>query len=332
VDSNLARDPLPATNVPRGDFPAHGGLGDVAHGVACLAQSIVNLYFIDPPPGASGSWLLVDAGLPLSATKILSAAEQRYGQNTPPEAILLTHGHFDHVGAVRQLAEHWDVKVYAHRMELPYITGRSPYPPPDPAVGGGGMSLLSRLYPRGPIDLGNRAVALADDGSLPGTSEWRWIPSPGHTPGHVSFFRDADGTLIVGDAFVTTKQESALASLLKLPRVWRPPAYYTCDWHDARQSIQRLADLRPSLALTGHGVPIGGERLTRGLAWLLDHWGRVEPSHGRYIDRPALTNESGVLLVPPQVLDWQLLALGAGAALGWLAVRGTKASRTKSWS
>ena len=41
---------------------------------------------------------------------------------------------------------------------------------------------------------------------------WRWVHTPGHTAGHVSLFRDADRTLIAGDAFVTTKQESALPS------------------------------------------------------------------------------------------------------------------------
>ena len=46
--------------------------------------------------------------------------------------------------------------IYAHELELPYLTGRSPYPPPDPTVGGGLMADLSWMYPRGPIDLGDR--------------------------------------------------------------------------------------------------------------------------------------------------------------------------------
>ena len=54
---------------------------------------------------------------------------------------------------------------------------------------------------------------------------WRWI----HTPGHVSFFRDADRTPIVGDAFVTTRQDSALAAVMLPQYVRRPPAYYTPD-------------------------------------------------------------------------------------------------------
>ena len=50
--------------------------------------------------------------------------------------------------------------------------------------------------------------ALPEDGSIPHLPDWEWIYTPGHSPGHVSFFREKDLTLIVGDAFVTVKQES----------------------------------------------------------------------------------------------------------------------------
>ena len=66
-----------------------------------------------------------------------------FGHGNRPAAILLTHGHFDHVGALKTLAEEWDVPVYAHTLELPYLTGRSSYPPPDPSVGGGAMAAMS---------------------------------------------------------------------------------------------------------------------------------------------------------------------------------------------
>jgi hypothetical protein len=117
----------------------------------------------------------------------------------------------DHAGAAQALAEKWDVPVYAHRLEFPYLTGDKEYPAPDWKAGGGLMPLMSPILPRGPIDLGRWLKALPGEGAeltlaeMPG---WKLIHTPGHTPGHVSFFRESDGTLLVGDAFCTTKPES----------------------------------------------------------------------------------------------------------------------------
>ena len=74
----------------------------------------------------------------------------------PPNCIILSHGHFDHVSAAKNLADHWNVPVYAHSLERPYLTGQSEYPSPNPGAGGGMMSVLSPTLPRGPIDLGDR--------------------------------------------------------------------------------------------------------------------------------------------------------------------------------
>jgi glyoxylase-like metal-dependent hydrolase (beta-lactamase superfamily II) len=305
------------------------GLEEVAPGIARLAQSIVNLYFLGPRHAATHEWLLVDCGLPGSAEQIARAAAARFGRDSRPYAILLTHGHFDHVGGLPDLAMRWNVPVYAHEMELPYLTGRSEYPPPDPTVGGGAMSILSRFYPRGPIDLGRRALPLPADQRVPGMPQWRWIPTPGHTPGHVSFFRESDGVLLAGDAFVTTKQESVIEALLQQPLVWRPPAYYTCDWQAARDSIERLAELHPQIAATGHGRPMQGEELQRGLSRLLGNWHAIVPQYGRYREEPAVADASGVRQLPPPAFDWYLAAgLGAVAAsagtLAWYLSRETR--------
>ena len=176
----------------------------VARDVECLRTGIVNVFLVGEPGAGDRGWVLVDAGLQGFGHAIVRAAEERFG-GARPAAIVLTHAHFDHVGALRELAERWDVPVYAHRLELPYLTGRSSYPPPDPTVGGGAMARLSPLYPRGPIDLGERVRPLPDDGSVPGMAEWSWLFTPGHAPGHVSFWRESDAVLLAGDAFVTTK-------------------------------------------------------------------------------------------------------------------------------
>src|ERR671919_701782 len=90
-----------------------------------------------------------------------------------------------------------------------------------------------------------RIRPLPVDGSIPAMPGWRWIHTPGHSPGHVSLFRDSDRTLIAGDAFVTTKQESAIAALTNRPEIHGPPAYFTPDWTASRRSVERLAALEP---------------------------------------------------------------------------------------
>lgn len=93
---------------------------------------------------------------------------------------------------------------------------------------------------------------------------------------------------MAGDAFVTTKQESLYAVVTQEPEVHGPPAYFTPDWANARRSVERLAALRPALAATGHGPPIGGQELNRGLEKLVREFDRIAvPERGRYVRRPA---------------------------------------------
>ena len=87
--------------------------------------------------------------------KSCSAAEARFGAGVKPEAIILTHGHFDHAGSAQTLAEQWEVPIYAHRLEVPYVTGRAKYPPKDPTVGGA-IAFLSRFMPARAESVGDR--------------------------------------------------------------------------------------------------------------------------------------------------------------------------------
>ncbi len=231
---------------------------------------------------ADDSWTLIDAGLPLSGARIRHWAERTYGQ--PPRAILLTHGHFDHVGVVKELADGWDVPVYAHALERPFLNGTEKYPPPDPHVGGGMMARLSPLYPRDPVDISHRLHDLPADGSVPDLPGWRSVHTPGHTIGHTSFFRDADRSLLVGDAFCTVQAESMFAIATQRAELHGPPAYYTPDWDQAKASVERLAVLRPTLLIPGHGTTVSGtdvpERLDK-LAQDFDRIARPAPEHSQ---------------------------------------------------
>ena len=299
----------------------------VAPGFAYLRDRFVNVAFIGSSDGRDEDWVLVDAGLAGSAARIVRAAELLYGPDALPAAIVLTHGHFDHVGAVRELVRRWDVPVYAHELELPYLTGRSAYPPPDPAVGGGAMTTLSRFFPRRPIDLGDVVEALPDDETIPGMGEWRWIHTAGHSPGHVSLFRDYDRALVAGDAFVTTKQESLAAIFAPEPAVHGPPAYYTMDWGAAERSVRLLAALEPNVVVSGHGKAMRGEHVASELYDLSRHFTTdAVPRRGRYVRQPARADRTGVVFVPPPVPDVvgravAGVAAAAVAAFAFAAIR-----------
>jgi len=149
------------------------------------------------------------------------------------------------------------------------------------------MALVSKMYPRGPVNIGDavRPLVAAAIPELPG---WRWIHTPGHTTGHVSLFREGDRLLIAGDAFVTTKQESFLAVATQRPELHGPPAYFTTDWDAAEASVERLAALRPATVATGHGLPLAGPHVAEALSELARDFDRVaRPEHGRYVAEPV---------------------------------------------
>ena len=250
-----------------------GEVTEEAEGVWCQAVQIVNVAYIKAAD--SSDWVLVDAGMPGSAEAIICATEEVFGTGARPSSIVLTHGHFDHVGAVIELVEHWQVPVYAHAQEMPYLTGRQGYAPADTAAGGGLVPVMAVLFPNEPIDLKDAVQVLPTDGSVPGLTEWRWIHTPGHTAGHISLFRERDGVLIAGDAFVTVKQESIYNVITQELEFSGPPRYFTADWVAARRSVETLAELHPAVAISGHGQPSAGEELSRGLTELSEQFDTI---------------------------------------------------------
>ena len=294
----------------------------VAKHVTRLQIIMVNVYFIRQTHEGETRWFLIDAGLGQCASRIKNAANFLFGPHAKPSAILLTHGHFDHVGALASLAREWNVPVYAHPLEMPYLMGQSDYPPPDPTVGGGALAALAGLYPKKPIHFNRELIPFPEDGRIPKLEDWRVIHTPGHTPGHVSFFRESDKTLIAGDAFVTVKQASLTAVFQQKQEVHGPPTYFTSDWQAAQRSVAELASLEPEVAACGHGKPMKGEPLREQLTYLSKHFSEVAvPRHGRYVDQPAEADESGVVALPPAVPSspakrWGVAGLVALAAVG----------------
>ena len=252
--------------------------------VLLLEFPFVNTFIVGTPNANNGEWVLVGAGMAHTGKDIIKAAEGRFGKGSQPKAIILTHGHFDHVGAIMELLNQWNVPVYAHELELPYLTGAMDYPPADPTVNDGLIAKISPTFPNKGINLGSRIKPLPADGTVPWMPGWRWIHTPGHSPGHVALYRESDNVLIAGDAFTTLKQDSAESVLAKEREISGPPAYFTMDWHAAEKSVKTLKDLNPQIAASSHGLPMKGRELTEQLTNLANNFADLAvPEHGRYI-------------------------------------------------
>lgn len=267
---------IPATSI-------GSGVGkEVLPDIYCHTVQIVNFCLVGSP--GSSEFVLVDAGMPHSADEIISVVEERFGSGSRPSAIILTHGHFDHVGGIIELVNKWEIPVYAHPLEMPFLTGKESYPNPDPTVEGGMVAKMSPMFPNDPINLGSYVKELPSDGTVPFMTGFKWIHTPGHTPGHVSFYREVDGALIVGDAFVTVKQEYLYKVLTQEQEISGPPRYLTTDWKAAKESVQKLEQLKPSIAITGHGLPMSGEELSSNLHLLVKDFERIAvPNFGKYV-------------------------------------------------
>lgn len=233
-----------------------------------------------------GEFVLFDTGLENSADFIKRTVAERFGGGARPTAIILSHGHFDHVGSVVALSQDWDVPVYIHELELDYVTGRKDYPLADPTVSAGLVAQISPSFPHTAIDLGGRVSKLPADGTVPGLTGWRWIHTPGHTEGHVSLFRESDRTLLSADAILTVKQESLWSVITQAEEISGPPQYLTVDWEAAERSVALLRDLQPNLLVPGHGMPLAGEELEPELSRLVFNFDAIAvPESGRFVDQ-----------------------------------------------
>lgn len=223
---------------------------------------------------SADSWVLVDAGWPGDGERIRRAAESVFGPRSAPSGILLTHVHPDHEGDSRRLAPAWGCPVYVSPQELPIATRdfsamRATAMPLDRWLVLPIMRAIGDRRRQAVFDsatLAGVARTLDPSTDIPGLPGWVCVPTPGHTVGHVSYYRAADRVLISGDALVTAKIDTVTSLLLGRAGISGPPWYTTWNATAAHESIHALASLNAEVLGGGHGAPMRGPGTAEAIA------------------------------------------------------------------
>ncbi|WP_051471375.1 MBL fold metallo-hydrolase [Patulibacter minatonensis] len=200
---------------------------DVYH-LSLSPRSSVNAYLLGD--------VLVDAGMSFMAGKVLSQVRGRVVAQH-----VLTHAHLDHAGGSRKVLDALRVPLRAGALDLPALHAGETWTELRGIVGRVGRRLST--YPPLP-----EAAALTPGEEIgPG---FVVLDTPGHSAGHVSFWRERDGVLVCGDVV------NAMNLKTTRPGLHAPPDAVTPDPARNRASIRRLAELEPRLLLAGHGPPM----------------------------------------------------------------------------
>jgi glyoxylase-like metal-dependent hydrolase (beta-lactamase superfamily II) len=218
----------------------------IAPGVHRLGNdSIINSYLLDE----GGEVTIVDAGVPGYYDAIPRELEAMGRTIDDVRALVLTHGHSDHIGYAERLRTERGVPVWVHEADAPLARGEVPNPSKGlgrtkvaPLLGFLWFALLRGGLRRPTI----KVVSEYGDGAtldVPGSP--RVILVPGHTPGSAALHAATHDALLIGDAFSTY----AVTTGERGPRV----APFTADPELAVASLARLEGLQAALVLPGHG-------------------------------------------------------------------------------
>ena len=197
----------------------------------------------------NGRTILVDTGISFDRNRIEQALERK---GIVPEAVVLTHTHFDHAGNVAWLAREFGAEVVVHEAEAAMLAaGETPVPRGTLAITRGLVSLSSKIRPTfryEPFDADHSFVSRFDLDRY-GINGYM-IHTPGHSPGSSTVVID-DAVAIAGDSVIGT-----------IPGAPFPP--FADDVELLLSSWQRLIDTGCTTFLPGHGKPVSREELIAG--------------------------------------------------------------------
>jgi glyoxylase-like metal-dependent hydrolase (beta-lactamase superfamily II) len=154
--------------------------------------------------------------------------------------VALTHAHPDHQGVAKAVCEARGVPLACHADDVDAMEGRVPLTEGSDLRG----RLVTKLW-QGPPHAVGRVLQEGDE-----VAGFRVVHAPGHTPGEVIYFRDADRVAICGDVIRNLNYATLRAEIKE------PPDAFNADTAANRRSIRRLAELSPSIILPGHGRAI----------------------------------------------------------------------------